>query len=53
MQSLKVAMPLLVDVTGFIMFFLLLFGIIALETFKGSLSRRCEIVGDNGNGKVI
>ncbi|KAI8049930.1 Ion transport protein-domain-containing protein [Syncephalis plumigaleata] len=52
MQSLKVAMPLLVDVTGFIMFFLLLFGIIALETFKGSLSRRCEMFDDNGNDIV-
>ncbi|RKP26695.1 Ion transport protein-domain-containing protein [Syncephalis pseudoplumigaleata] len=52
MQSLKFAMPLLVDVTGFIMFFLLLFGIIALETFKGSLSRRCEIFDDQGAAVV-
>ncbi|KAI9598651.1 Ion transport protein-domain-containing protein [Syncephalis fuscata] len=45
-QSLKVAMPLLVDVTGFITFFLIIFGIIALETFKGSLSRHCVMDSD-------
>src|SRR2546423_12342095 len=41
LQSLKKSAPLLANVTSFIGFFFILFSIIGVQAFKGSLSRRC------------
>ncbi|KAE8227194.1 hypothetical protein CF319_g297 [Tilletia indica] len=45
LQSLKLAAPLLVNVTFFIIFFMLLFSIIGIQAFKGSYRRSCVWVG--------
>ncbi|CAD6887851.1 unnamed protein product [Tilletia laevis] len=45
LQSLKLAAPLLVNVTFFIIFFMILFSIIGIQSFKGSYRRSCVWVG--------
>ncbi|KAK9767738.1 calcium channel protein, variant 2 [Basidiobolus ranarum] len=47
-SSLKMSFPILVTVTMFICYFFVLFGIIGVHAFKGSLSRRCFLVDENG-----
>jgi hypothetical protein len=51
MKAIKISMPLLANVVGFIAFFALLFGLIALQTFKGTLARRCEVASGIDAGK--
>ncbi|KAK0551675.1 calcium channel protein [Tilletia horrida] len=41
LQSLKLAAPLLVNVTFFIVFFMILFSIIGIQSFRGSYRRAC------------
>jgi len=45
LQSLKLAAPLLVNVTFFIIFFMLLFSIIGIQSFQGSYRRSCVWLG--------
>ncbi|KAK0539429.1 calcium channel protein [Tilletia horrida] len=45
LQSLKLAAPLLVNVTFFIVFFMILFSIIGVQSFKGSYRRSCVWLG--------
>ncbi|CAI2169741.1 19144_t:CDS:10 [Funneliformis geosporum] len=47
LQSLKKSVPLLVNVTSFIGFFSILLSIIGVQSFKGSLSRRCVWIDIN------
>ncbi|RHZ83056.1 hypothetical protein Glove_99g372 [Diversispora epigaea] len=47
LQSLKKAAPLLINVASFIGFFFVLFSIIGVQAFKGSLSRRCVWIDPN------
>ncbi|PWN49893.1 hypothetical protein IE53DRAFT_331270, partial [Violaceomyces palustris] len=46
LQSLKIAAPLLVNVTFFTAFAMILFSIIGIQSFKGSYRRSCVWVGD-------
>ncbi|RKP08010.1 Ion transport protein-domain-containing protein [Thamnocephalis sphaerospora] len=52
MRAIKISMPLLANVVGFIGFFVLLFGLIALQTFKGTLVRRCEMIDGPDAGAI-
>ncbi|ORX65453.1 hypothetical protein K493DRAFT_157461, partial [Basidiobolus meristosporus CBS 931.73] len=47
-NSLKLSFPILVTVAMFICYFFVLFGIIGVHAFKGSLSRRCIAVSQDG-----
>ncbi|KAK9765379.1 calcium channel protein [Basidiobolus ranarum] len=47
-NSLKMSFPILVTVAMFICYFFVLFGIIGVHAFKGSLSRRCILIDENG-----
>ncbi|CAG8487610.1 8970_t:CDS:10 [Diversispora eburnea] len=47
LQSLKKAAPLLINVASFIGFFFVLFSIIGVQAFKGSLGRRCVWINPN------
>ncbi|CAG8581095.1 8980_t:CDS:10 [Paraglomus occultum] len=47
LESLKKSVPLLVNVTFFVGFFFVLFSIIAVQSFKGSLLRRCVVSDTN------
>ncbi|ORX87533.1 hypothetical protein K493DRAFT_341473 [Basidiobolus meristosporus CBS 931.73] len=47
-SSLKVSIPILVIVVMFISYFFVLFGLIGVHAFKGSLSRRCVFIDGYG-----
>jgi len=49
LQSLKKSAPLLVNVASFVGFFFVLFSIIGVQAFKGSLSRRCVWIDENNS----
>ena len=51
LQSLKRVAPLLMRVAYFIGFFMLLFAIIGIQSFKGSYKRQCVWIGDLNNEK--
>ena len=46
LQSLKTAAPILLNVAFFVLFAMLLFSIIGIQSFKGSYRRSCVWVGD-------
>ncbi|KAL1918646.1 uncharacterized protein VTP21DRAFT_2668 [Calcarisporiella thermophila] len=48
LQSLKKSAPLLANVAFFVGFFFVIFGIVGVQAFRGSLLRRCVVIGDNG-----
>lgn len=48
LRSLKKSAPLLINVTSFIGFFYVLFSVIGVQAFKGSLRRRCVWVDQAG-----
>ncbi|KAG9004060.1 calcium channel protein [Tulasnella sp. JGI-2019a] len=43
MRSLKIAGPLLVNVAMFVLFAVLLFSIVGVQSFKGSMRRNCQL----------
>ncbi|KAI0919913.1 hypothetical protein AcV5_001858 [Taiwanofungus camphoratus] len=43
MHSLKIARPLLASVTNFVVFAMILFSIIGIQSFKGSFRRTCHL----------
>lgn len=51
LRSLLVSWDMLKDVLGFIFFFLVLFALIGLITFKGVFSRRCYAMQPDGQCK--
>ncbi|CAG8439201.1 10106_t:CDS:10 [Funneliformis caledonium] len=53
LQSLKKSAPLLVNVTSFIGFFSILLSIIGVQSFKGSLSRRCVWIDINNSSNTF
>lgn len=53
MRSLEVSWGMLKDVIGFIFFFLLLFALIGLTSFKGVFSRRCYVMEPDGQRKPV
>ncbi|KAE9397917.1 hypothetical protein BT96DRAFT_1020456 [Gymnopus androsaceus JB14] len=48
MHSLKIARPLLANVALFVLFAMILFSVIGIQAFKGSLRRTCWILPING-----
>lgn len=52
MRSLKIAAPLLANVAVFVMFAVVLFSIVGVQSFKGSLRRNCVLVQSGGNGNI-
>ncbi|KAG0249803.1 calcium channel protein [Mortierella polycephala] len=46
LHSLKKSAPLLVNIVLFIAFFFIIFSIIGVQAFKGSMSRRCVLAAD-------
>lgn len=52
MRSLKTAMPLLTNVAYFVIFAIVMFSIIGLETFKGSLRRTCYLSPTQGEQEL-
>ncbi|KXN82493.1 Calcium-channel protein cch1 [Leucoagaricus sp. SymC.cos] len=52
MHSLKTARPLLTNVAYFVLFAMVLFSIIGVQSFKGSLRRSCVLVGINGEDNI-
>ncbi|KAJ4481205.1 Ion transport protein-domain-containing protein [Lentinula aciculospora] len=48
MHSLKTARPLLANVALFVLFAIILFSVIGIQSFKGSLRRNCFLVPVNG-----
>ena len=52
MRSLKTAMPLLTNVAYFVLFAIVMFSIIGLETFKGSLRRTCYLSPTQGEQEL-
>ncbi|KAF9236771.1 Ion transport protein-domain-containing protein [Melanogaster broomeanus] len=44
MRSLKIARPLLASVTYFVVFAMVLFSVIGVQSFKGSLRRSCHLL---------
>ncbi|KAF8840292.1 hypothetical protein BDN67DRAFT_996862 [Paxillus ammoniavirescens] len=44
MRSLKIARPLLANVTYFVVFAIVLFSVIGVQSFKGSLRRNCYLL---------
>ncbi|KAI8140598.1 Ion transport protein-domain-containing protein [Fennellomyces sp. T-0311] len=53
MRSLLVSWDMLKDVVGFVLFFLLLFALIGLVSFKGVFSRRCFAVNASGEQIIV
>ncbi|KAG0186357.1 calcium channel protein [Apophysomyces sp. BC1034] len=55
LDSLKKAGPLLVNVVFFVLFFFIIFGIVGVQSFKGSFLRRCvwKDPADPGNVEVL
>lgn len=52
MRSLKIAAPLLANVAVFVLFAVVLFSIVGVQSFKGSLRRNCVLVQSGGNGNI-
>jgi hypothetical protein len=52
MRSLKTAMPLLTNVAYFVVFAMIMFSIIGLESFRGSLRRTCYLQPTQGEAEV-
>ncbi|KIM51695.1 hypothetical protein SCLCIDRAFT_33242 [Scleroderma citrinum Foug A] len=52
MRSLKVARPLLATVVYFVVFAMVLFSIIGVQSFKGSLRRNCYLLPIQGEGQT-
>ncbi|KAL4071924.1 Ion transport protein-domain-containing protein, partial [Scleroderma citrinum] len=50
MRSLKVARPLLATVAYFVVFAMVLFSIVGVQSFKGSLRRNCYLLPTLGEG---
>ncbi|KAJ7831421.1 Ion transport protein-domain-containing protein [Mycena olivaceomarginata] len=53
LQSLKVAQPLLTSVTYFVLFAMMLFSIIGVQVFKGSLRRTCVLESMLGEQPIV
>ncbi|KAF9650402.1 hypothetical protein BDM02DRAFT_3185438 [Thelephora ganbajun] len=52
MRSLKTARPLLISVAYFVLFAMLLFSVIGIESFKGSFSRSCFLQPTLGEAEI-
>jgi hypothetical protein len=53
LQSLKVAQPLLTSVAYFVLFAMVLFSIIGVQVFKGSLRRTCVLEATLGEQPIV
>jgi hypothetical protein len=53
LNSLKTAQPLLASVAYFVLFAMVLFSIIGVQTFKGSLRRTCVLNAVQGEGDLV
>ncbi|KAI0073340.1 hypothetical protein K474DRAFT_1666711 [Panus rudis PR-1116 ss-1] len=53
MQSLKTARPLLASVAYFVLFAMILFSIIGILSFKGSLKRTCHLLPTLGEDEIV
>ncbi|KAK7018498.1 Ion transport protein-domain-containing protein [Favolaschia claudopus] len=53
LHSLKTAQPLLASVAYFVVFAMVLFSIIGVQTFKGSLRRTCVLNAVNGEAELV
>ncbi|KAJ3718090.1 Ion transport protein-domain-containing protein [Lentinula guzmanii] len=51
MHSLKTARPLLANVALFVLFAMILFSVIGIQSFKGSLRRNCFLLSVNGEAQ--
>lgn len=51
MQSLEASLQLLFNVFGFVFFFMLVFALIGVMTYRGSFMRACYQVGPDGSRK--
>lgn len=52
MQSLKTARPLLASVAYFVLFAMILFSIIGIQSFKGSFRRSCHLLPTLGEDEI-
>ncbi|KAI0338514.1 hypothetical protein BDW22DRAFT_1362860 [Trametopsis cervina] len=52
MRSLKTARPMLASVAYFVIFAMILFSIIGIQSFKGSFRRNCYLLPVNGEGEL-
>ncbi|KIY67001.1 hypothetical protein CYLTODRAFT_376891 [Cylindrobasidium torrendii FP15055 ss-10] len=52
MHSLKTALPLLTSVAYFVLFAMILFSIIGIQSFQGSLRRTCFLTGTQGVDEI-
>ncbi|OBZ73074.1 Calcium-channel protein cch1 [Grifola frondosa] len=52
MRSLKTARPLLASVAYFVLFAMILFSIIGIQSFQGSFRRTCHLLPTQGEGDI-
>ncbi|KAI0698022.1 Ion transport protein-domain-containing protein [Cytidiella melzeri] len=52
MRSLKTARPLLASVAYFVLFAMIMFSIIGIQSFKGSFRRNCYLLPVNGEDEI-
>jgi hypothetical protein len=51
MQSLEASLQLLFNVFGFVFFFMMVFALIGVMTYKGAFMRACYQIDVDGNGR--